>query len=78
MPPIRASEITTYLYCKRAWWYQRRGKVSQNQRAMQAGTHLHYQHGKAVLRSRLLQLGAYLLLLTALVLLAVYWTSQWF
>ncbi len=77
MPPIRASEIVTYLYCKRAWWYQRRGETSRNQQEMAAGTRLHYQHGRAVLHLGLLRLGAWLLFLAALVLLAIYGVNAW-
>ncbi len=78
MPPIRASEIATYLYCERAWWYQRQGKASQNAQKMAAGTRLHYRHGRAVLRAAMLRLAAYVLILLALILAAVYYTSQWF
>jgi len=78
MPPIRASELGEYLYCRRAWWYRRRGVPAQNQRELSAGTRLHYAHNRSVLRSAALRAGAFLLLLAALVLLAVYWTAQWF
>ena len=78
MPPIRASEIVAYLYCERAWWYQRQGKPSQNRQEMAAGTRLHYRHGQAVLRAGMLRVAAYALILLALVLTAVYYTSQWF
>jgi len=27
---VGASEISTYLFCQRAWWYQKSGQQSQN------------------------------------------------
>ncbi len=76
MRTIRASEIGTYLYCQRAWWYQRNGQASENLAEMAAGSELHYQHGRAVLGVSCLRLLAYTLLITALVLLAVYFTNR--
>ena len=45
MRAIRASELGTYLYCKRAWWYQQNGEPSQNQAEMSGGTGFHPAHG---------------------------------
>jgi hypothetical protein len=73
---IRASEIGAYLYCRRAWWYQKLGHPSQNQAEMAAGTDLHYRHGRAALRLGCLRYAAYALFLLALVLLALYLTNQ--
>ncbi len=76
MRTIRASEIGTYLYCRRAWWYAGQGVASQNQAEMDAGSQLHRQHGRRVLTAGLLQGLAMLLVLAALVLLAVYLTGR--
>ena len=76
MRPIRASEISSFLYCKRAWWYQRKGIVSTNVEELAEGTDLHHQHGRSVLASGLVRILAYGLLLIALVLFAVYATNQ--
>ena len=68
----RASEIGTYLYCHRAWWYQKNGQPSQNLGEMAAGSELHYRHGRAVLGLSCMRLLAYALMLLALALLVLY------
>ncbi len=70
MRTIRASEISSFIYCQRAWWYQKQGIDSENQPQMAAGTSLHLQHGKAVWLAGALRTLAYLFLLAALGLLA--------
>jgi hypothetical protein len=75
MRTVRASEIGVYLYCRRAWWYQRQGKPSQNQADLLAGRRLHEQHSRKVVTSGCLRLTAYALLLLALALAAAYLTS---
>ena len=70
MRTIRASEISTFIFCQRAWWYQRQDIPSENQPQMTAGTTLHTQHGKKVILAGLLRTLAYLLVLAALGLLA--------
>jgi CRISPR/Cas system-associated exonuclease Cas4 (RecB family) len=76
MRTIRASEINTYLYCKRAWWYELQGVDSQNLSELASGSELHYSHGRAVIASGLIRTLAYVLLLLALILLAIYLTKQ--
>lgn len=76
MRPIRASEIGSYLFCARAWWYQLQGIESANQAEMAGGTELHHAHGRQVLAARLTRLMALILLLAALMLLAAYCTSR--
>ena len=66
MRPIRASEIGSYLYCARAWWYQQKGVQSSNQAEMTSGTELHRRHGRQVLASSLTRALALILLLVAL------------
>ena len=78
MPPIiRASDIGSYLYCRRAWWYRKQGVESENQAELASGTELHVQHGRKVMAAGLLQLAGYLLLLAAIGLL-VYELTQIF
>jgi CRISPR/Cas system-associated exonuclease Cas4 (RecB family) len=76
MKTIRASEIGTYLYCARAWWYRRQGVESSNQAEMTAGTELHRAHGRTVLASGLTRTLALILLLVALMLLAAFCTAR--
>jgi len=75
MPPIvRASEIGSYLYCRRAWWYRKLGLESENQAEMASGTELHRQHGRRVIAAGFLQTAGFALLLVAILLVVVYVT----
>lgn len=76
MAPIRASEIGSYLYCARAWWYQRRGFKSSNQTELTAGTKLHQQHGRKLMASGLMRIAALVLLMSALMILVSYCTAR--
>lgn len=76
MKTIRASEIGAFLYCQRAWWYQKQGLRSENQVELTGGSELHSRHGRAVLRAGCLRILASASLLLALALLAVYWTLR--
>ncbi len=73
---IRASEIGAFLYCQRAWWYQRQGVQSENQSELAAGSELHERHGRAVMTGSCLRTLAYIILLLAVVILAIYLTRQ--
>jgi hypothetical protein len=75
MKTVRASELGTYLYCARAWWYDHQGIESTNQAELLAGTELHRQHGRSVVASSLLRTAASVLLLVAIIVLAAYCTS---
>ena len=72
MKPIRASEIGSYLYCRRAWWYRLNGQESLNQAEMAAGTELHRKHGRKVLAAGQLRTLAFIFLLAACVLLTAF------
>jgi len=74
MKAIRASDIGTYLYCRRAWWYRLHGQESVNQAELAAGTDLHRAHGRKVLSAGLYRAMGLLLVLAALVLLTGYLT----
>lgn len=73
---IRASEIGTYLYCRRAWWYQQQGYASENRAQLEAGQAFHRHHGRLVWQSHLLRLLGTTLLLLSLMLLAAYCTAR--
>ncbi len=76
MKTIRASEIGTFLFCQRAWWFQKQGQPSQNQAELAGGSAFHQQHGRQVIRADLLRLAGWILLILAIVLLAVALTLQ--
>lgn len=45
---VRASEIGSFVYCQRAWWYQRQGFKPINRNELAAGSDFHdAQAGKA-------------------------------
>ena len=76
MKTLRASEVGSYLYCARAWWYARQGVVPENQAEMTTGSELHRLHGRQALASKLTRTLALILLLIALALLAAFCTRQ--
>jgi hypothetical protein len=72
---VRASEITQFLFCRRAWWYAREGYPSDKLQAQLAGVRWHNRHGRTVLAAGCLRLLGYLFLITALVTAAAYLTT---
>ena len=48
MRNVRASELGSFNYCQRAWWYQQQGMPSENQGAMDAGSQEHREHNRGV------------------------------
>ena len=76
MPIIRSSDIGTYLYCRRAWWYKKQGVESVNQAELAAGTELHAKHGRQVLASSITRTVGLILLMIALVILVAYCTAR--
>jgi CRISPR/Cas system-associated exonuclease Cas4 (RecB family) len=76
MPIIRSSDIGTYLYCNRAWWYKKQGVESINQAELAAGTELHVKHGRQVLASSITRTIGLMLLMVALIILVAYCSRQ--
>lgn len=66
---IRASEIGSHIYCRRAWWYRKQGVENENRAELASGTELHVQHGRAVMAAGLLRFAGYALLLIAIALI---------
>jgi hypothetical protein len=77
MKIIRASEIGTYQFCQRAWWYQQQGVEPENKVELAWGSELHERHGRVVVTSGCLQVIAYGSLLLA-ILTATIWIIQSF
>jgi CRISPR/Cas system-associated exonuclease Cas4 (RecB family) len=76
MSIIRASDIGSYLYCRRAWRYRKDGVESENQAELAAGTELHRRHGLKTLSAGLLRTLGMILLLAAILTLTAYCTAQ--
>ncbi len=76
MSVIRSSDIGSYLYCRRAWWYRKQGFESENQVELTAGTELHHKHGRQVLASSLNRTVGLILLMIAIILLVAYCAAQ--
>lgn len=74
MRTIRASEIGTYLYCRRAWWYASQGETSQNVNQMVEGSAFHFKHGRQQYMLGCLRVIALSLLFVSLALGAVFLT----
>lgn len=45
---IKASEIGTYVFCRRAWWFERTGASSSREPERAAGTAYHASYGERV------------------------------
>ena len=73
---IKASETGSFLYCQRAWWYDRQGISSENTAEMAAGTEIHRKHGRTAAAAGCLQSAAVVFLLAAIVLLVLYFAGQ--
>ena len=68
---IRASEISNFVYCQRAWWLQRMRHVSPtNVRELQRGSQHHQQHGRLFTRAVWTRRLAYTLLFFVMVVIA--------
>jgi hypothetical protein len=72
-PVVRASELSQYAFCARAWWLGRvKGYRSTNVGAMRRGANRHRAHGRTVERYHLWQRVAVGLIGVAVVLLVLW------
>jgi hypothetical protein len=72
-PPamVRASDLSTWAFCHRAWWLSRVQGVAHGDSALlESGTALHSEHGRRVSLAQWAQRLALLLLGLALLLAA--------
>jgi hypothetical protein len=75
---IRASGMSEYTFCARAWWLRREGvKPTRGGEARAAGTRWHEQHGRSVERARRLRLVSALCIYTALAVAVVLFLLWW-
>lgn len=65
---IRASEIGSFLYCERAWWYQRMKVPTINTAELAGGEQFHHTHVSRTRSARWLRAVAWVLLAAVLVI----------
>ena len=75
---VRASGMSEYTFCARAWWLKRVGvKPTRGGESLAAGKRWHESHGRSVERARTLRLVsalcAYTALAVAVLLLLLWW-----
>lgn len=75
MKIIRASEIGTYEFCQRAWWYKLQGYEPENTIELAGGKRLHERHGRIVFASSCAQWVGYACLLMAILIITI-WIVQ--
>lgn len=68
---MRASEIGAFIFCQRAWWYQRQEQPPINQHELAAGSQFHHRHIGRIRAALVLRALSWLLLLAALVVAVV-------
>jgi hypothetical protein len=78
---IRASGMSEYTFCARAWWLRREGvKPTLGGESRAAGTRWHESHGRTVSRARRMRTFAtvctFLALAVALILLWLQWRGR--
>ncbi len=75
MKVIRASEIGTYKFCNRAWWYQLQGYEPDSLLELKRGKDFQTKHFYTVTSASCLQIMAYSAVLVA-ILTAIVWLVQ--
>ncbi|MGG5811676.1 hypothetical protein [Falsiroseomonas sp. CW058] len=64
----KASEVGTFLFCRRAWWFERQGAPSDREPERVLGTAYHQRHGERVAATPRVQVLARLVLALAVTL----------
>ncbi len=72
---IKASEIGSYMFCQRAWWYKHNGYEPDNQAELSAGKEIHEAHARTTRMSTWIFAAASALLIAALALVLL-WVLQ--
>jgi hypothetical protein len=75
--PIRASEIGQFVFCRRAWWYARRGEVPLSSAELEMGSDGHRAHAVRVRSAVRLQATGTVLLVVAVLLVAIEVGLRW-
>ncbi len=69
---VRASDLSAWAYCQRAWWLANvQGVAHAEPERLAYGNAAHARHGRSVARAQLLQRVALLILALAALLLVV-------
>ena len=69
MRRLRASELGSFLYCQRAWWYQKEGIPSQNQAELSGGKVFHHSHARQYWLANFYKIQAIHFVVLALIIL---------
>ena len=69
---IRASEIGSFIFCQRAWWYQRNKIKPINVDELAAGQSFHEHHINQSRSAKLLKTIAWLLIFLSVILLSIF------
>lgn len=72
---IRASEIGTFIFCQRAWWYQRKNLKPSNQEEITNGSDFHSSHWLKTQSVSPIRTAAWILLFFAILFLALYFIN---
>ena len=74
---VRASEIGAFIFCQRAWWYQRSQQPTINKKELAAGSDFHHRHAGRLRAARVLQAAGRIAIFIALVLLLLVLRAAW-
>ncbi len=71
MHTLRASELGSFLYCQRAWWYQRQEIAGKNQAELANGSAFHAEHARSAKLALVFRRAAIFLIILAAALVAM-------